>query len=141
MRHTSSNPDRSLLNSPATRAPGRNRPWRPTPSTPEFLPAPVTGSGPVHLVFNIEQALQLQSGSVLVTPMTNPDMVVAMRNSAAIVTDVGGIICHAAIVSREIGSGTGELRHHDRALHSNLRPADKRRLEVRRDRSWFQPTP
>ena len=51
-----------------------------------------TGSGPVHLVFNIEQALQLPSGSVLVTPMTNPDMVVAMRNSAAIVTDVGGII-------------------------------------------------
>ena len=62
-----------------------------------------TGSGPVHLVFNIEQALQLQAGSVLVTPMTNPDMVVAMRNSAAIVTDVGGIICHAAIVSRELG--------------------------------------
>jgi phosphohistidine swiveling domain-containing protein len=61
------------------------------------------GSGPVHLVFNIEQALQLQSGSVLVTPMTNPDMVVAMRNSAAIVTDVGGIICHAGIVSRELG--------------------------------------
>ncbi len=62
-----------------------------------------TGAGPVHLVFNIEQALQLQSGSVLVTPMTNPDMVVAMRNSAAIVTDVGGIICHAGIVSRELG--------------------------------------
>jgi phosphohistidine swiveling domain-containing protein len=62
-----------------------------------------TGSGPVHLVFNIEQALRLRSGSVLVTPMTNPDMVVAMRNSAAIVTDVGGIICHAAIVSRELG--------------------------------------
>jgi len=61
------------------------------------------GSGPVHLVFNIEQALQLESGSVLVTPMTNPDMVVAMRRSAAIVTDVGGIICHAAIVSRELG--------------------------------------
>jgi phosphohistidine swiveling domain-containing protein len=62
-----------------------------------------TGSGPVHLVFNIEQALALESGSVLVTPMTNPDMVVAMRRSAAIVTDVGGIICHAAIVSRELG--------------------------------------
>lgn len=61
------------------------------------------GSGPVHLVYNIEQALQLESGSVLVTPMTNPDMVVAMRNSAAIVTDVGGIICHAGIVSRELG--------------------------------------
>jgi phosphohistidine swiveling domain-containing protein len=61
------------------------------------------GAGPVHLVFNIDQALELERGSVLVTPMTNPDMVVAMRNSAGIVTDVGGMICHAAIVSRELG--------------------------------------
>lgn len=61
------------------------------------------GQGPAHLVFNIDQALALHTGQVLVTPMTNPDMVVAMRNSAAIVTDVGGMICHAAIVSRELG--------------------------------------
>src|SRR5439155_22531616 len=65
--------------------------------------SPGAGSGPVHLVFNIEQALAIKRGQVLVTPMTNPDMVVAMRNSAAIVTDVGGMICHAAIVSRELG--------------------------------------
>lgn len=61
------------------------------------------GVGPVKLVFNIEDALALETGQVLVTPMTNPDMVVAMRKSAAIVTDVGGMICHAAIVSRELG--------------------------------------
>ena len=61
------------------------------------------GAGHIHLVFNIEDALALESGQVLVTPMTNPDMVVAMRQSAAIVTDVGGMICHAAIVSRELG--------------------------------------
>jgi phosphohistidine swiveling domain-containing protein len=60
------------------------------------------GSGPSHLVFNIDQALRLEHGAVLVTPMTNPDMVVAMRASAGIVTDVGGVICHAAIVSREL---------------------------------------
>ena len=65
--------------------------------------SPGLASGPVHLVFNIEQALELNKGQVLVTPMTNPDMVVAMCNSAAIVTDVGGMICHAAIVSRELG--------------------------------------
>jgi phosphohistidine swiveling domain-containing protein len=65
--------------------------------------SPGAGTGRVHLVFNIEQALALERGRVLVTPMTNPDMVVAMRNSAAIVTDVGGMICHAAIVSRELG--------------------------------------
>lgn len=61
------------------------------------------GSGPVHPVFNIEDALALEAGRILVTPMTNPDMVVAMRKAAAIVTDVGGMICHAAIVSRELG--------------------------------------
>jgi phosphohistidine swiveling domain-containing protein len=65
--------------------------------------SPGRGSGPVRLVFNIEQALGLRTGQVLVTPMTNPDMVVAMRNASAIVTDVGGMICHAAIVSRELG--------------------------------------
>jgi len=65
--------------------------------------SPGVGSGGVRLVFNIEHALRLERGEVLVTPMTNPDMVVAMRNSAAIVTDVGGMICHAAIVSRELG--------------------------------------
>jgi phosphohistidine swiveling domain-containing protein len=65
--------------------------------------SPGTASGAVHMAFNIDQALQLVPGDVLVTPMTNPDMVVAMRNSAAIVTDVGGVICHAAIVSRELG--------------------------------------
>lgn len=65
--------------------------------------SPGAGAGRVHLVFNIDQALALERGSILVTPMTNPDMVVAMRNSAAIVTDVGGMICHAAIVSRELG--------------------------------------
>jgi phosphohistidine swiveling domain-containing protein len=60
-------------------------------------------AGDVALVFNIEQAMAIARGDVLVTPMTNPDMVVAMRRSAAIVTDVGGMICHAAIVSRELG--------------------------------------
>ena len=36
--------------------------------------------------------------------MTNPDMVPAMRKVAAIVTDEGGMTCHAAIVSRELGT-------------------------------------
>lgn len=36
--------------------------------------------------------------------MTTPDFVVAMEKAAAIVTDEGGITCHAAIVSREMGT-------------------------------------
>lgn len=74
-----------------------------SPALTGVAASPGVGAGPVHLVFNIDQALALERGQVLVTPMTNPDMVVAMRNSAGIVTDVGGMICHAAIVSRELG--------------------------------------
>ena len=59
--------------------------------------------GAVHLVFNIENADLLQAGQILTTTMTNPDMVPSMQRSAAVVTDVGGMICHAAIVSRELG--------------------------------------
>jgi len=40
---------------------------------------------------------------ILVTKMTAPDWVPAMRKAAAIVTDEGGMTCHAAIVSRELG--------------------------------------
>ena len=76
---------------------------KPAPVVSGLGASPGRGSGPVRLVFNIEQALGLRTGQVLVTPMTNPDMVVAMRNAAAVVTDVGGMICHAAIVSRELG--------------------------------------
>ncbi|MDD3233370.1 MAG: phosphoenolpyruvate synthase [Candidatus Methanomethylophilus sp.] len=54
----------------------------------------------------------IKDGDVLVTKMTMPDMVPAMSRSVAIVTDEGGMTCHAAIVSRELGTpcvvGTGE---------------------------------
>ncbi|MBM3228776.1 hypothetical protein FJZ20_02755, partial [Candidatus Pacearchaeota archaeon] len=46
---------------------------------------------------------KIQSGDVLVTKMTNPDMVVTMQKCAAIVTDEGGLTAHASIVSREMG--------------------------------------
>ena len=41
-------------------------------------------------------------GDILVTEMTTPDFVPAMKRASAIVTDKGGITCHAAIVSREL---------------------------------------
>ena len=46
---------------------------------------------------------QLLAGEILVAPMTSPDWVPTMRRAAALVTDGGGITCHAAIVSRELG--------------------------------------
>jgi pyruvate, water dikinase len=40
---------------------------------------------------------------LLVTGMTSPEYVSAMKKAAAIITDEGGITCHAAIISRELG--------------------------------------
>ena len=44
----------------------------------------------------------LQKGNIMVTSMTRPEFVPMMKDAAAIVTDEGGIACHAAIVSREL---------------------------------------
>jgi len=58
------------------------------------------------LVFILDSEKNLSSfekGSVLVTRMTNPSLVPIMLKAAAIVTDSGGLLCHAATVSRELG--------------------------------------
>jgi len=74
--------------------------------------APGEASGAVRVVSEREHAAELRDGEVLVTHMTAPDWVPLMRRAAAIVTDSGGMTCHAAIVSRELGIpcvvGTGE---------------------------------
>ena len=74
--------------------------------------APGEASGSVRVVSALDQASELQDGEILVTHMTAPDWVPLMRRAAAIVTDSGGMTCHAAIVSRELGIpcvvGTGE---------------------------------
>jgi pyruvate,water dikinase len=74
--------------------------------------APGMASGPVQVITEISQAGDLPEGAVLVAPMTTPDWVPSMRRAAAIVTDSGGMTCHAAIVARELGIpcvvGTGD---------------------------------
>ncbi len=65
--------------------------------------SPRTGCGPVKLVLGVDDLSKVERGDVLVTKMTNPDMVSAMKKATAIVTDFGGVTCHAAIVSREMG--------------------------------------
>ncbi|MEK6846783.1 MAG: phosphoenolpyruvate synthase [Nanoarchaeota archaeon] len=68
------------------------------------LPAsPGIASGIVKIVHSLDELTKLQKGNILVTTMTNPDMVVAMAKSVAIITDEGGVTSHAAIVSREMG--------------------------------------
>ena len=49
------------------------------------------------------EGAELPAGEVLVAPMTTPDWVPTLRRAAAVVTDSGGMTCHAAIVSRELG--------------------------------------
>jgi len=62
------------------------------------------GIGVAKVVLNPEEAAKvMQKGDILVTDMTNPDFVPFMKLAGAIVTDKGGVTCHAAIVSRELG--------------------------------------
>ncbi len=65
--------------------------------------SPGTGSGRVKVIGSLEELSKVEQGDVLVTTMTNPDMVPAMKRASAIVTDEGGMTCHAAIISRELG--------------------------------------
>ena len=62
------------------------------------------GAGPAKVILTPEDASKvMRKGDVLVTTMTNPDYVPFMKQASAIVTDKGGVTCHAAIVSRELG--------------------------------------
>jgi len=65
--------------------------------------SPGTVSGAVRIVTKLDHLDQVAEGDVIVTEMTMPDMVPAMKRAAAIVTDEGGMTSHAAIVSRELG--------------------------------------
>lgn len=66
--------------------------------------SPGIASGDVVIIRDVRDAGKVKEGDILVTQMTNPDMVPAMRKVAAIITDEGGMTCHAAIVSRELGT-------------------------------------
>ena len=59
-------------------------------------------SGFVQKIFNSFEAVNFKKGSILVTPMTSPEYLPAMKLATAIITDEGGITCHAAIVAREL---------------------------------------
>ena len=65
--------------------------------------SPGTGVGRVRQIGGSEEMGRVDDGDVIVTEMTAPEMVPAMKRAAAIVTDEGGVTCHAAIVSRELG--------------------------------------
>ena len=59
--------------------------------------------GKVRILMTPRNINMMKQGEILVTPMTSPDFIVAMRKATAIITDEGGMTSHAAIVSRELG--------------------------------------
>ncbi|WP_296865989.1 phosphoenolpyruvate synthase [uncultured Methanobrevibacter sp.] len=74
--------------------------------------SPGIATGEVKIVLDIDELDKIEEGDVMVTTMTTPDMVPAMRRASGIVTDEGGVTCHASIISRELGIpcvvGTGD---------------------------------
>ena len=60
-------------------------------------------TGKVKIILGKKEITQIENGDIIVTTMTSPDLVPSMSKSAAIITDLGGKTCHAAIVSREMG--------------------------------------
>lgn len=59
-------------------------------------------SGRVRVIKLIKEAAEFNEGEILVASMTDPRYLSIMKKAAAIVTDEGGITCHAAIVAREL---------------------------------------
>ncbi|ADJ16005.1 phosphoenolpyruvate synthase [Halalkalicoccus jeotgali] len=65
--------------------------------------SPGRASGAARIVTKLDQLDKVKEGDIIVTEMTTPDMVPAMKRASGIVTDEGGMTSHAAIVSRELG--------------------------------------
>jgi len=59
-------------------------------------------TGEAKIVKTAADITKVKHGNILVSPMTNPDLLPAMAKAAAFVTETGGITCHAAIVAREM---------------------------------------
>jgi pyruvate, water dikinase len=76
-----------------------------------FASSAGTVEGPARVVKNLGEIVDLQPGEIMVCPTTNPSWAPVFGKIKAAVTDIGGLTCHAAIVSREYGlpsvTGTG----------------------------------
>jgi len=81
-----------------------------------------TVRGIARVVLNVEDGHRLAEGEVLVCPFTAPSWTPLFSVAAAVVTDAGGVLSHAAIAAREyavpcvVGTGEGTVRIPDGAL-------------------------
>ncbi len=96
--------------------------------------SPGLAAGPVRVLTSPRDGDKLKQGEVLVAAMTSPDWVPTLRRAAALVTDGGGMTCHAAIVSRELGIpcvvGTREAT-------KRLRDGEQITVDGRKGKVWL----
>jgi pyruvate,water dikinase len=69
--------------------------------------SPGRGSGSVKNILDVKHISRFKPKEILVTEMTTPDWVPAMKIASAVVTNLGGKTCHAAIVSRNLNCVLG----------------------------------
>lgn len=62
-----------------------------------------SASGPVKMVYTQDELWKVKKGEILVAPMTSPEFTPILHLVDGIITDEGGICCHAAIIARELG--------------------------------------
>ena len=91
-----------------------------------FAGAPGTAEGTARVILDVRQLDELQPGEILVAPVTSPSWTPVFGKVAAAVSDIGGIMSHAAIVAREYGLpavvGTGDAT-------SRIRTGDRVRVD------------
>jgi pyruvate,water dikinase len=68
-----------------------------------FAASPGVAEGPARVLFTADQIGELQDGEILVAPITAPSWAPIFAKIEATVTDIGGMMSHAAIVCREYG--------------------------------------
>ena len=67
-----------------------------TPASPGMI------EGKAKIILTPKECKKMKKGNVLITEMTDPLFMPAIKKAKAIVTDVGGLLCHAAITAREM---------------------------------------
>lgn len=65
--------------------------------------SPGEAVGKVKIIQNIRQMNKMEKGDVLVAQNITPDLTLAMKKASAVLSEMGGLTCHAAIISRELG--------------------------------------
>ncbi len=102
--------------------------------------SPGIAAGAVRTIRKLDQLDKVGEGDVIVTPMTTPDMVPAMKRASGIITEEGGMTSHAAIVSRELGVpavvGTGNAT--DILVDDQIVTIDGDRGDIREGRDTAQ---